>query len=92
MAKVQAPPEELKQYTSIVTIQTKGLKRHIQEANATEAKFKGKKHIDDEEASEVVVNAIKGSKKTRLDILYDEITEKKFSDPNTIGFNVCAIN
>ncbi|KAK0076440.1 hypothetical protein PV325_005365 [Microctonus aethiopoides] len=90
LAKVQAPPEELKQYTSIVTIQTKGLKRHIQEANAIAAKFKGKKHIDDEEASEVVANAIKGSKRIRLDILHDEITEKKFSDPNTIGFDVSS--
>ncbi|XP_011302239.1 probable ATP-dependent RNA helicase kurz [Fopius arisanus] len=82
LAKVQATPEELKQYVSITCVQTKGLKRQRDED--TSHKLKSPR-IPNEDDTEEIVNAIKGSKKQRLQALQQESSPQS-SDPNVIGY------
>ncbi|KOC64378.1 putative ATP-dependent RNA helicase kurz [Habropoda laboriosa] len=88
LAKVQASQEELKQYVSLSSMQTKGLKRHFREIA-----FPVKEYVPipndevEDDASEVHINAIKGSKKRRLAILEDQRKQKAASDPNVLGFD-----
>ncbi|XP_057318023.1 probable ATP-dependent RNA helicase kurz [Microplitis mediator] len=84
LARVQVPAEELQQYMSITTIQTKGLKRHFQELNAPQSFPKNKKY--DVEEAESIPNAIKGNKRIRTALLRDELTHQSSSDPNIVGF------
>ncbi|XP_034939806.1 probable ATP-dependent RNA helicase kurz isoform X2 [Chelonus insularis] len=85
LMKVQASADELKQYTSITEIQTKGLKRLFQESQNPESKKKVKKY-DDDDATDDVVNSIKGSGKQRLAILEEEKMKNNINDPNVVGF------
>ncbi|KAG8039658.1 hypothetical protein G9C98_000387 [Cotesia typhae] len=84
LAEVQASSGELEQYMSITAIQTKGLKRHFQELNAPSSKAKDRNIILEEAKS--IPNAIKGSKKRRMELLGSELKQQASSDPNIIGF------
>lgn len=86
LAEVQASPGELEQYMSITAIQTKGLKRHFQELNAPSSKAKDRNIILEE--AESIPNAIKGSKKRRMELLGSELKQQASSDPNIVGFEV----
>lgn len=88
LAKVQATTAELKQYVSITAIQTKGLKRHLREANAPVPTERIEQHYDDEEITEEVVNAVKGSKRKRLSLIDKQSVKQIASAPNIIGFDV----
>ncbi|XP_043263355.1 probable ATP-dependent RNA helicase kurz [Colletes gigas] len=86
LAKVQAPQHELKQYVSLTAVQTKGLKRHFREAELPTKEYNDKIVNDNEnDGTEVVINAIKGRKK-RLAILADSRKNDVCSDPNIVGF------
>ncbi|KZC11400.1 putative ATP-dependent RNA helicase kurz [Dufourea novaeangliae] len=83
LAKVQASQDELKQYVSLTSVQTKGLKRHFREAELpivtkTDYECDGK---------ELSINAIKGGRKRRLAILAQEREEATVQDPNVVGFD-----
>ncbi|XP_054016492.1 probable ATP-dependent RNA helicase kurz [Hylaeus anthracinus] len=86
LAKVQAPQDELKQYLSLTTVQTKGLKRHFREAELPTKVYNEKIKNDETDGMEIV-NAIKGSKKKRLAILEHEEKSNVSSDPNIVGFD-----
>lgn len=88
MGKVQAPQEELKQYISLTSVQTKGLKRHFREMELPVKEHIIKSNNEDEDMLEVPVNAIKGSKKRRMAILKEQKVQDAVSDPNVIGFDV----
>lgn len=88
MGKVQAPQEELKQYISLTSVQTKGLKRHFREMELPVKEHKIKSNNENEDMSEAPVNAIKGSKKRRMAILKQQKVQDAVSDPNIIGFDV----
>ena len=96
LAQVQAPVEELKQYVSITSVQTKGLKRHFREAEMPAKEYKVKRNEENEgNDTEVPVNAIKGGKKSRLAILQQERDgnkEETVSDPNVVGFDESSEN
>lgn len=89
MGKVQAPQEELKQYISLTSVQTKGLKRHFREMELPVKEHMIKSNNENEDnMSEIPVNAIKGSKKRRMAILKEQKVQDAVSDPNVIGFDV----
>ncbi|XP_015600106.1 probable ATP-dependent RNA helicase kurz [Cephus cinctus] len=83
LAKVQVPADELKQYVSLTAVQTKGLKRHFRETEA----YKTNLDIVKDDDGEIVVNAIKGSKKQRLALLYSDKKKDASVDPNIVGLN-----
>ncbi|XP_078042452.1 putative ATP-dependent RNA helicase kurz [Augochlora pura] len=88
LAKVQATPQELQQYVSLTSIQTKGLKRHFREVDLPTKEYNDK--INDDcttEDKEIPINAIKGGKKMRLAILADGRKIDAVSDPNVVGFD-----
>ncbi|XP_031371307.1 probable ATP-dependent RNA helicase kurz isoform X2 [Apis dorsata] len=88
LVKVQASPEELKQYISLTSVQTKGLKRHFREAELSVKEYKIDSNIKNEnDTIEMPINAIRASKKKRLAILEKEVIEKTISDLNVIGFD-----
>ncbi|XP_076653384.1 putative ATP-dependent RNA helicase kurz [Halictus rubicundus] len=88
LAKVQATPQELEQYVSLTSVQTKGLKRHFREAELPAREYTDKVNNDSiNEDKEKPINAIKGGKKRRLAILADEKKEEAVSDPNVVGFD-----
>lgn len=88
LGKVQASQEELKQYISLTSVQTKGLKRHFREMELPVKEYMIKSNNeDDDNMSEVPVNAIKGSKKRRMAILKKQKLQDAVSDPNIIGFD-----
>ncbi|CAK9818656.1 Probable ATP-dependent RNA helicase kurz [Anthophora quadrimaculata] len=88
LTKVQAPIEELKQYVSLSNMQTKGLKRHFREVAFPAKEYVPKPNDEvEDDASELPINAIKGSKKRRLTILRDQRKEEAASDPNVLGFD-----
>ncbi|OAD58855.1 putative ATP-dependent RNA helicase kurz [Eufriesea mexicana] len=88
LAKVQAPQEELKQYVSLTSIQTKGLKRHFRETELFVIGNKNKlKNKNEDDVLEVPINAIKGAKKKRLAISEEQKIQEAISDPNVIGFD-----
>lgn len=67
LAKVQASPEELKQYISLTSVQTKGLKRHFREAELSVKECKIDSNIKNEnDTIEMPINAIKVSKKKKI--------------------------
>lgn len=81
------PEEELKQYISLSAVQTKGLKRHLREAELeTLVNSVGPSKNDDSE--EPVVNSLKGSKKRRLAILHKGKQKNKVEDLNTLDVDV----
>ncbi|XP_017883450.1 probable ATP-dependent RNA helicase kurz [Ceratina calcarata] len=86
LAKVQAPQEELKQYVSLTSVQTKGLKRHFREEKSSPGDYEPNNE-NAAEPQEVPVNAIKGSKKRRLGILEDQRQHEATSDPCVLGFD-----
>nr|XP_031830340.1 probable ATP-dependent RNA helicase kurz [Nomia melanderi] len=88
LAKVQTTQEELKQYVSLTSLQTKGLKRYFREAELPIKEYNDNGNNDYEnDDKEESVNAIKGAKKKRLSILKDERKVKAVSDPNVVGFD-----
>lgn len=89
LAKVQASPTELQQYTSLTSLQNKGLKRHFRELETLVEK--SKREADDEEESDstkTTINSIKMSKKKRLAILNNVKQDQAKFDPNVVGFEV----
>ncbi|XP_063988922.1 probable ATP-dependent RNA helicase kurz [Diachasmimorpha longicaudata] len=86
LAKVQATPEELKQYVSITSVQTKGLKRQREEDESSQKPRHQEPTTNDEEAEETI-NAIRGSKKQRLAALSEKSSSVSASDPNVIGYD-----
>lgn len=90
LSKTTIPEEELKQYVSLTTIQTKGLKRHLKEAeiesytNANELS----KNLDTTENS---LNSLKGAKKRRMAILNKIEKQNVAEDPNTLGIDVSIV-
>ncbi|KAF7991807.1 hypothetical protein HCN44_010608 [Aphidius gifuensis] len=94
LQKVQIPAEELKNYVSLTTIQTKGLKRHLRDEERAESKVEnfvdnnGDDDDDDDDDEESAIDAIKGNKRARLSLLNDKSAIKKaaLSDPNIVGF------
>lgn len=89
LAKVQASETELQQYVPLTSVQTKGLKKHFRELNQPE--YVPKPEPENYSDDDVKVNAIKGSKKKRLELLGDSNSDKKNSDPNVIDLNVSNI-
>ncbi|XP_043797209.1 probable ATP-dependent RNA helicase kurz isoform X1 [Apis laboriosa] len=88
LVEVQASPEELKQYVSLTSVQTKGLKRHFREAELSVKEYKIDSNIKNKnDTIEMPINAIRASKKKRLAILEKEVIEKTISDLNVIGFD-----
>ncbi|KAH0955035.1 hypothetical protein HN011_004649 [Eciton burchellii] len=99
LAKVQASSKELEQYVSLTSLQNKGLKRHFRELEASTLKVKHKDGEEEEEEereesddTEIIVNAIKGSKKRRLAILDNVKQSEAISDPNVVGFEDSSDN
>ncbi|XP_066602003.1 probable ATP-dependent RNA helicase kurz [Prorops nasuta] len=90
LAKVQAPIDELKQYTSLTTIQTKGLKRHLRELETLVIKNSADTNDENEDKEEFVTNAIKGAKKKRISALVSEEGKNTSSDPNVIPLNISS--
>lgn len=97
LAKYQASSHELQQYTSLTSLQNKGLKRHFRQLEMPVSKLKRKKNEIEEndtiKESDTVettscTNSIKGSKKKRLAILDHAKQDKTTFDPNMIGFEV----
>ena len=89
LEKVQVPQEELKQYVSLTSVQTKGLKRQFREDKLLTKEYKvNLDNQNQDDALEVSINAIKGSKKRRLAILEEQKVKDAVSDPNVIGFDV----
>lgn len=86
LAKVQVSADELKQYTSIATVHTKGLKRLFKESK-TPAKQFVPKH-DNDQAPEQGVHFAKASKKNRLAIINLQDKDDISTDPNIVGFEV----
>ncbi|CAD1475900.1 unnamed protein product, partial [Heterotrigona itama] len=88
LEKVQVPQEELKQYVSLTSVQTKGLKRQFREDKLPTKEYKvNLDNQNEDDALEVSINAIKGSKKRRLAILEEQKVKDAVSDPNVIGFD-----
>lgn len=88
LAKVQASATELQQYTSLTSLQNKGLKRYFRELDAPPQKLKRKTDEGEEnDTAEVAINSIKGSKKKRLAVLNGKQDNASF-DPNVVGFEV----
>lgn len=88
LEKVQVPKEELKQYVSLTSVQTKGLKRQFREDKLPTKEYKvNLDNQNEDDALEVSINAIKGSKKRRLAILEEQKAKDAVSDPNVIGFD-----
>lgn len=91
LAKLQASSDELQQYTSLTSLQNKGLKRHFRELEMPISKLKCKKNeIEKSDITEATfcANSIKGSKKKRLvTISLDHAKQNKTTfDSNMIGF------
>ncbi|XP_033339940.2 putative ATP-dependent RNA helicase kurz [Megalopta genalis] len=89
LAKVQATPQELQQYVSLTSVQTKGLKRHFREVDLSIKECNDKINNDcKNEDEEMPINSIKGGKKRRLAILVDERKmDDTVSHPNVVGFD-----
>ncbi|XP_044738895.1 probable ATP-dependent RNA helicase kurz [Chrysoperla carnea] len=84
LKQVQVSEEELKQFTPIAAIQTKGLRNFKQQLNL-QSNFN---KFDDEPVKEVKLNGIKGSFKRKLQSEVDETNKKKkISDLNVVGFD-----
>lgn len=98
LAKVQAPQEELKQYISLTTLQTKGLKRHFRDEKFGVKSIIERPDVEKEQSDdgEVSINAIKGAKRKRMSLINQGKVEKSTSDdPNCVGLHVryfCDIN
>lgn len=91
LAKYQASSHELQQYTSLTSLQNKGLKRHFRQLEMPVSKLKCKKHeIERSDTIETTfcANSIKGSKKKRFAILDHAKQDKTTFDPNMVGFEV----
>ncbi|KAL6420695.1 hypothetical protein ACFW04_013977 [Cataglyphis niger] len=95
LAKYQASSHELQQYTSLTSLQNKGLKLHFRQLEMPVSKLKRKKNeIEESDAIEESntkkttfrINSIKGSKKKRLAILDHGKQDKTAFDPNIVGF------
>lgn len=89
LAKVQAPEDELRQYTTLAAIQTKGLKRHFTELDKGVKEKKPK--LESLAEDEVVVNSIRGAKQKRIALLgsnENEDENERAFDPNVVGLNV----
>ncbi|XP_015114763.1 probable ATP-dependent RNA helicase kurz [Diachasma alloeum] len=89
LAQVQATPEELKQYVSITSVQTKGLKRQREEDESSQ-RPKHLENTDNDDETEETINAIRGSKKQRLQALSEESSSQGASDPNVVGYEESA--
>lgn len=66
LASVQLPSDELKQYTSIVNVQTKGLKYHLKEKIV---KSKAKDEVDDNDGQRRWSSVAGSQRKKRLALL-----------------------
>lgn len=91
LTKYQASSHELQQYTSLTSLQNKGLKRHLRQLEMPVSKLKRKKNeIEESDTIETTScrNSIKGSKKKRLAILDHAKQDKTTFDPNIVGFEV----
>ncbi|XP_029679744.1 probable ATP-dependent RNA helicase kurz [Formica exsecta] len=89
LAKYQASSHELQQYTSLTSLQNKGLKRHFRQLEMPVSKLKCMKHeIERSDTIETTfcANSIKGSKKKRFAILDHAKQDKTTFDPNMVGF------
>ncbi|XP_015512446.2 probable ATP-dependent RNA helicase kurz isoform X1 [Neodiprion lecontei] len=84
LAKVQVSEEELKQYTTLAAVQTRGLKRHF---NEVDKELKPKPLTSEPEEEQIIVNAIRGAKQTRLSLLGADGKQNTQFDPNIVGFD-----
>ncbi|XP_063930148.1 probable ATP-dependent RNA helicase kurz [Zophobas morio] len=83
LSKVQATPNELNKLTSISTVQTKGLKRHLLEETTVEKPKKPKRDLQIL-SGEIKLNSISGAKRRQL--LEEETKTETINDPNVVGF------
>lgn len=91
LAKLQASSDELQQYTSLTSLQNKGLKRHFRELEMPISKLKHKQNeIEKSDTTDATfcANSIKGSKKKRLVILDHAKQNKIIFDSNMVGLEV----
>lgn len=72
---------------SLTTIQTKGLKRHLQEEEL-ESYINSIEPTTYNEFDEPVVNALKGAKKRRIALLNKIQQTNGSNDPSTLGLDV----
>lgn len=94
LAKVQAPQEELKQYISLTSLQTKGLKRHFRDEKFGVKSIERSDIVEKEQSDdgEVSINAIKGAKRKRMSLINQGESKKSTSDdPNCVGLNVSRL-
>ncbi|CAH0548891.1 unnamed protein product [Brassicogethes aeneus] len=83
LQEVRAGPEELQQLTSLVSVQTKGLKRLFQE-RANPGKFNKPKKDQALVTGEVKLNSLSGTKRRKLTTV--DLNEPQINDPNVVGF------
>lgn len=91
LVKLQASSDELQQYTSLTSLQSKGLKRHFRELEIPISKLKRKRNEikkSDTIDATFCANSIKGSKKKRLVILDHAKQNKTIFDSNIVGLEV----
>lgn len=72
---------------SLAAVQTKGLKRHLREAEL-ETFVHSVEPSNNDDSEEPVVNSLKGSKKRRLAILHKAKQKSRNDDPNTLDVDV----
>ncbi|XP_058790532.1 probable ATP-dependent RNA helicase kurz [Phymastichus coffea] len=89
LSKTNVPDEELKKYVSLTAIQTKGLKRHLQEEEL-ETYINSIKFSTNKELNEPVVNALKGAKKRRITILSVVQQQNNSKDPNVLDIDTTS--
>ena len=87
MAKQTVSEEELKQYVSLTTVQTKGLKRTLQESKI-ESFVHNLETNNSEESTEPIANSLKGVKKRRIAILNNIKKHVSNKDPNVLDIDV----
>ncbi|KAL7293415.1 hypothetical protein TKK_0013180 [Trichogramma kaykai] len=84
LAKVSIPQEELQQYSSLVSMQTKGLRKHKRDLNKpVEAIVRNETNEGQNES--IVDTSMKGARKRRLALLHDFDNKRRVKDPNVLG-------
>lgn len=85
MASVQIPANELKQYTKLTSVQTKGLKKHFHEQKYGTKEKRGSENIVNE--NDKIASTVRGVKRTITvdDSSENEEVPKKIRDYNVVG-------
>ena len=81
----------MKQYVSLSTIQTKGLKRHLRDTELEALIVRDSNLMKCDESAEPVVNALKGVKRRRLALLNKDKIQNDVNNLNTLDLEVYTV-